>query len=336
MTDIRLTEVPPADWDEGLPFPTLSTAFAHACRTMGQRPLYATDGIGRALVLTRCLPVPLLRRWTTRAKVYVDAAHPDFTKMLVRALRARGVSYAKFGDAVWGLPQTAGSCEGMGATVTHLMTFDVSLPDTDLLARMEPKTRAHIRKSEREGVVVEEVGDEAGVERFCDLSDETSERMRARDITSAVPRGFFHSVFRDMVPRKEAMFLLATADGQPLAGGLFLMSRDRMSYYLGASTRDRAVTWKHGPSALFWLAMRYARDHAIGAFDLGAVTPSDDPVHPNHSVYQFKRGFGGRVVELRGGAIPLSPLKCRFQDRVVLPVWKKLYPLYLSATATLA
>src|SRR5262249_49896868 len=72
-----------------------------------------------------------------------------------------------------------------------------------------------------------------------------------------------------------------------------------------------------------------ARRRRIAHFDLGAVTPTDDPAHPHHSVYRFKRGFGGTVEALQGGEVVLSPVKCRFQDHVVLPVWKHVYPWYL-------
>lgn len=327
---MRITDVPAGDWDERVPFPMLSTGFARACRTLGQRALYATDGVGRALILVRALPGPIVRWWTARAKVYVDAPRAGFVTALVSRLRAEGISYVRLGDAAWGLPATAGSCAGMVRLTTHLVTFDATGSEADALARVSAKSRWRIRRAAREGVVVDEVRDEAGLGAFCALVEETRDRMRARDVAAALPAAFYRAVFREMVPRGDAVLLLARAGDRPLAGSLFFVSSTRMSYYHGASTRDRDLTGLNGPTAMFWRAIQVARARRVPTFDLGAVTPTDDPAHPNYSVYHFKSRFGGEVEPLESAEIQLSPLKCRFQDHVVLPAWKRMYPWYLS------
>ena len=53
-------------------------------------------------------------------------------------------------------------------------------------------------------------------------------------------------------------YLLARANGQPLAAQMYLVGADRLTYYHGASTRNRELTPKHGPTAIFWHAMRLA------------------------------------------------------------------------------
>jgi hypothetical protein len=281
----------------------------------------------------RSLPGPLVRWWTARAKVYVDTARPDFVDTLIAELRARHVSYVRVGDTLWGMPDVAPFRDGMTRATHHLMTFDATVNDAQALARMEPKTRAHVRKAEREGVRIEEISDAKGLATFCALLDETHDRMRARNLAGALPHRYFEIILDEMVPRGDALFLLARTDAGALAGALFLVSRERMSYYVGASTRDRALTMLHGPSAVFWHAMKLANRRGIPVFDLGAVTPTDDTAHPNHSVYQFKRGFGGTVRPLYGAEVVLSPLKYRFQDRVVLPAWNRVYPVYLWLTS---
>jgi hypothetical protein len=330
---LRVSHVAPAGWDCRIPFPTLSTAFARAARTTGMEALFATDGDSQALILVRSAPIPLVRRWTARAKVYVSSARKGFIAALVPALRTRGVAYVRFGDAVWGGDVPADTCDGMTRLTTHLMTFDATVGEAEAMGRMDSKTRAHVRKSIRDGVVVEEILTESSLAAFCRLAEETSERMRARDVAATTPSSYFRAVFREMVPRGEAVFLLARAQGCPLAGGLFLVSRDRMSYYLGASTRDRALTARHGPTAVFWEGMRLARVRGIPTFDLGAVTPTDDPRHPHHSVYRFKRGFGGRVEAMHGAEVVFSPLSRRFQDLVLVPAWKWVSPVYFWLTA---
>lgn len=327
---MQITPKAPAGWDESIAFPMLSTSFARASGTMGLSPLYATDGMGRALILLRALPGPLIRWWTTRARVYVDAPHSSFVPALIDALRARGVSYVRLGDGAWGLPASAGTTRGMVPVTTHLMLFDATIDEATALARLEPKTRSQLRKALREGVTTDEVRTAEALAAFCSIVAETRERMRSQNVAAAMPESFYRAVFKEMVPRGEAVLLLARAGDTPLAGGLFFLSKERMTYYHGGSTRDRALTALNGPTALFWHAMRLAHARGNLIFDLGAVTPSDDPAHPNRSVYYFKRGFGGTVEPLHGAEIVLAPARWRFQERVVLPAWKRMYPWYLA------
>ena len=52
-----------------------SAGFAEASRAVGYRPLFAEDDGGRALVLVRKVPIPLLAGWTARAKVHAHATN---------------------------------------------------------------------------------------------------------------------------------------------------------------------------------------------------------------------------------------------------------------------
>ena len=69
---MRLSHAPPAGWDARVSSPILSEGFAAAARGMGYAPYFLEDERDRALVLFRAVPLPLVRRWTLRAKVYVD------------------------------------------------------------------------------------------------------------------------------------------------------------------------------------------------------------------------------------------------------------------------
>jgi lipid II:glycine glycyltransferase (peptidoglycan interpeptide bridge formation enzyme) len=55
--------------------------------------------------------------------------------------------------------------------------------------------------------------------------------------------------------------------------------------------------------------MRAAAAAGCRDYDLWGVPPRPDPDHPWHGLWQFKTGFGGRLVELCGAwELPLSPL----------------------------
>ena len=108
---------------------------------------------------------------------------------------------------------------------------------------------------------------------------------------------------------------------------MFLLGGECISFWHGASTRDRALTVKQGPTAMFWHAMRLGKARGLSRFSMGSVTPTDDPAHPQHSVYAFKRMWGGRLTVMVSGEIVLSQLA--FQDRVLSPLWQRAYPIYI-------
>ena len=144
--------------------------------------------------------------------------------------------------------------------------------EASALAAMHTKARSQVRKAMRRGVVVSEITTEAELRDYFALARATAARIRGRDLIAALPDSFFVSVFRTMVPRGQAVFLIARAEERPLAGALFLKSAERLTYYHGVSTRDPELAPSQGPSAIVWHAMRLARESGIGCFDHGAVS----------------------------------------------------------------
>src|SRR5574341_11102 len=157
--------------------------------------------------------------------------------------------------------------------------------------------------------------------------------MLQDNLGAVYPEGFFWAIFHEMVPRRQAVFLLARAEASPLAGGVFFLSPERMSYFHGVSTRDRALTGKQGPTAMFWHAMCLGHLWGIKRFDMTSVTPTEDPRHPNYSVYNFKRGWGGMLIEKYCAEIVIAPVRHYFQQRVLSRAFDVVHPLYLRATA---
>lgn len=325
---MKLTKTAPAGWDQHIAFPLQSIGYAHAAAALGHRPLFASDATGVALVLVRRVPVPLLGAWTARAKVYAHAHHAAFLPALTEALRVRGISHVRFGDSIWGVSGAlSDDWPAFRRTVHHVIVNDVRFEDEALLARIKGKVRRHIRVAAK--VNVDQVRTAADLHDYLALSEQTAQRMRGLDLAAVYPRAYFEAILDEMVPHRQAALFIARADGIPVAGGLFLASRDRFVYVHGCSTRDRELTPKQGPSALFWHAIRFARDHGCSEFEMGAVTPTEDPKHPHYSVYEYKKGWGGTVQAVRSGEVIVSPLKYRFQEHVLAPMWDRVHPLYL-------
>jgi hypothetical protein len=326
---MNLVDTPPPLWDQRIEFPLQSVGYSHAATALGHRPLFAQDERGIALVLIRRVPIPLLRGWTARAKVYAHARDTGFLPALVKELCRLGVSHVKLGDAMWGVTgAVADDWRALRRVNYHVFAHDLRLPDEALLARVRAPVRRDIRKG-LASVAVTEVGTPADLRDYLDLAAQTGERMRGHDVASVYPRAYFEAILREMVPRRQAAIFIARAGDTPLAGGLFMVSADRFVYLHGCSTRNRALTPKQGPSAMFWHAMRVARASGCAIFDMGAVTPTDDPNHPHYSVYEYKKGWGGRLEAVQSGELVVSASKYRFQNSVLAPMWDRLHPLYL-------
>jgi hypothetical protein len=327
---MRTTRTPPADWDTRVSLPALSRGFADASATLGHRPLYVEDGDAMALVLERRLAVPGLASWTARASVYIGAGDAAFVTRLLARLARRGVAHVRLGDAIAPLPVAAARCPLITPRIQHLLRHPSAESDAEAFARLGPRRRWAVRRAERAGVLVSEVRTEGELAEYAALAAETGRRMRERDVGALYPAAFFSSVFRTMVPRGQAQFLLARAQGRALAGALLFTSPTRMTYVHGVSTRDSAATGWQGPTAVVWHALRLARKRGVPRFDLGAVTPTDDPCHPNYPVYVFMREFGGEIEVVANGDVVISPTRYAFQQRIMMPLWKRWHARYMA------
>ena len=112
---------------------------------------------------------------------------------------------------------------------------------------------------------------------------------------------------------------------------MYLVGADRLTYYHGASTRDRALTPKHGPTAIFWHAMRLAAKRRFRLLDIERERRRPIPPTCISRSPTSKRRWGGRHVEVLSVDITLARAKVLFQEWVLKPLWGRTHPLYLRA-----
>jgi len=275
----------------------------------------------------------LVRGWrlTARANLFATGAPWSFLRGTLDALSARGVPYVKVGDTMWGVAGDGlppdGAAPQLSITPRHTFVLDLARSEADLLRGMTGAERK-IRKAEREGVVVRPVESAADLAAFCQLSHETSDRVRARTAYTDFPPAFFETLHARMAGTGAARFYVAWHETSPLASGVFLTHADTMLYYLGGSTRNRELTAKQAPAAVFWRAIRDAKRLGIRYLDLGGCTPTDDVNDSRHGVYAFKKRWGGQLQAFHNIEAILSPFAYRLQERVLTPLWDRLHPAY--------
>ena len=159
--------------------------------------------------------------------------------------------------------------------------------------------------------------------------------VRARSAYTDFPDRFFHAIYRELVPAGAARFYLGWHRGVPLAGCLFLCSREQMLYFLGGSSRDRELTAVQAPSAVFWHAIREAKRQGMVRFDFGGCTPTEDVDDPRYGVYAFKKRWGGRLETFYNLEVVLGPMGHFLQEHVFSPIWDRAHPAYFRLLAAL-
>lgn len=271
------------------------------------------DARGGLIALARKLPAGLSRLaglWhVPRGPVarYDDEAGREAAAALLDALerlaRSRGGAVIRMSpDAEAGvIPDGWLAAQGYhpaeGAPWMHTATFRVDLarPEEAILAGMEGRTRSAIRKAAAAGVVIDGGNGPDAFACFYAMHRATGERNAFGVISERRMEALWR---RSGEEGWGKIFLSRAPDGAPLTGALVLAPGRRCHYLFGASLPGRR-RW-HPNELLHWEVMRWARRRGCDLYDLEGVAGRVRPGHPLWGNYLFKRGFGGRYVELAG------------------------------------
>lgn len=276
----------------------------------------AVEDEGQILAAAQILirPLPLASFSYLPKGPIIAESHREVLSVLLeavhRTLRRRGCIFLRLepdGEegSPWGEELSRLGFRPAAAPVQPQSTMLVDLRDTAevLLGRMKPKTRYNIGLAQKKGVAVRE-GVEADLADFYRLLEETSRRdeffIRSED--------YYRQAWRLFSPADRCRLLLATFNGQVIAGLMVFAWGGRAWYLYGASSQEnREVMPNH---LLQWQAMLWAKEKGCATYDLWGIP--DEVGHSGEpedfmerkgglwGVYRFKRGFGGQVVRSAG------------------------------------
>lgn len=207
------------------------------------------------------------------------------------------------------------------------IVVDISGTEESILAQMKQKTRYNIRVAEKNGVVVQPTND---LSIFQALMEVTGERdgfgVHSLDYYQRVYQLFHIEDGDSAIDQPRCELLIASFEGQPLAGLMVFAYGKRSWYFYGASNdlhRNKMPTY-----LIQWEAIRWARRLGCTEYDLWGIPDEDEAVLEAHfterhdglwGVYRFKRGFGGKVLRAAGP-----------YDRVMQPALYALYELWVK------
>lgn len=178
----------------------------------------------------------------------------------------------------------------------------------ELMADFKSNTRGHIRKAEKMGVKVRELKKEE-LSIFKDITEKTSHR---RDFTDQ-PLKYYEAMYDLFVPRKEALFLLAEVDNVssdcasttfqnrtlvPLSAAMFILYGDEVVYLFSGSDEQYMKDY-NAQYELQWYMIKLAAEKHFKRYNFYGIHGLPDD-HYKDGVYEFKKGFGGQVLEYIG------------------------------------
>jgi len=189
---------------------------------------------------------------------------------------------------------------------TTSLVLDLSLDEEELLRQMKPKGRYNIKVAHKHGVTIEE---DKQVDDFYDLLTKTGDR----DGFGIHPESYYQNML-DSMP-ENAQLLLAEYDGKIISGGIFIYLDEWGIYYYGAS--DNEYRNVMAPYLIQWHAIKEAKERGCKYYDFLGIAPEISKNHPWKGVTQFKKKFGGKVVNYP-----------KAKEMILNKFWHLLYKIY--------
>lgn len=174
-----------------------------------------------------------------------------------------------------------------------------------ILEAMKSKHRYNIRLAAKKGVEVARLtADDPNFDAELAAWYRAYQETAQRDGISIHSADYYRALFEQFPEDKGAgaargLFLYqARHEGDYLAGIVVVHWNCRATYLYGASTNTKRNLMP--AYALQWSAIEDAVSAGLDSYDLFGIPPASDPDHPMFGLFQFKTGFGGRIVRYPG------------------------------------
>lgn len=182
----------------------------------------------------------------------------------------------------------------------HTVILDLEKSEDELLKEMRRQTRYEVRRAGKLGITVDWSSSEEIFREFHQVQAETALRQHfvPPDLkTLLAERAAFDDHAR--------IYVAKTAEGEPIAYGLILISGVEAEYFEAASTELNHKL--PGAYALEWQVIKDLKKLGIKRYNLWGIAPHGQKNHRYAGVTTFKTGFGGEIVEF----VPASDLVIR-------------------------
>jgi peptidoglycan pentaglycine glycine transferase (the first glycine) len=177
---------------------------------------------------------------------------------------------------------------------TELSTvLDIKKSEDQMLLGMRKTTRQMVKK----GMSLIQKN-QVKVEFYDAISDDlynVYESTGRRGGFVIYSKKYLQNEFDSFYPAGQASLYAVKYQGQILSWGMVIFAGKRAFYHQGANILNKDI-----PASYIcqWTGITKAREYGCESYDFWGVAPLDTPSHPWKNISMFKRGFGGRDVEL--------------------------------------
>lgn len=84
----------------------------------------------------------------------------------------------------------------------------------------------------------------------------------------------------------------------PISAGVFIFDKDRLNYVYGGTHKEYMPLMAQYKMQMEMIKL--AMERGLPIYDFGGISGNFTPGSENYGVYEFKRGFGGNVLEYIG------------------------------------
>lgn len=176
--------------------------------------------------------------------------------------------------------------------------IDLDRPTDEIFQGISKSGRKAIRRSDRSGVVAEEVRNRSQLSAHYDLLAESYARSKVPLADSSL----FRAVFDILVPKGMAKMVLAQLAGRHVAASLELPYKDVIySWFSGYAQTARKV---YPNDHLVWHILKWGARNGYRRFDFGGAGRPDEAYGPR----DFKAKFGGQLVNYGRNTYVHSPI----------------------------
>lgn len=167
--------------------------------------------------------------------------------------------------------------------------LDLNKSEEILLSEMRKTTRYLIKRSDREGVVIEQRSDAKSFEEFMRIYKETADREHFVPFSLS----YIQHEYEEFNITKNALFLFGKVNQEYFASALILFTKYAAFYHQGASIHTRIpVAYR-----LQWEAIKEAKKRGCTLYNFWGIQQNGRTPKNWGGLTMFKTGFGGRQVD---------------------------------------
>jgi Acetyltransferase (GNAT) domain len=159
-------------------------------------------------------------------------------------------------------------------------SLNLSIGEAELHKNLSGNTKRNIKKSVREGTIVEISNSISALEDFYKMNCLT----RKKHGLPPQPKSFFENLFKYVLAPNKGFIAIGKFKGLSIAGAVYLLLGNKAIYKFGASNMEFQNL--RANNLVMWEAIKYCKNNGYESFCFGRTEPD------NEGLRKFKLGWG--------------------------------------------